>query len=228
MPSELKARRVGPTRIRLRPCAPDSRLDALLARRSAPQVADTWDKCIENTLRKVSYGTLAGALVSLVLFRARRGARRHAMVLKDGSGFYAFRVLRLPPSLARTSHGLPRARPPDFRRNQGPTIHVCPESATAPWTNPCARARAQAVPRAGALRSSLARASARVSVTPNAATSLRRSRSMRRSASEPLRTLRLGGARAGAAGRKRACPRLLRHKPSTPIQCGCRVARRWL
>jgi len=50
------------------------------------KVADTWDKCIENTLRKVSYGTLAGAVISLVLFR---GTTSRCSVLFFGSGIGA-------------------------------------------------------------------------------------------------------------------------------------------
>ena len=33
------------------------------------QVADTWDLCIENTVRKLAYGALAGGLAAMILFR---------------------------------------------------------------------------------------------------------------------------------------------------------------
>jgi hypothetical protein len=33
------------------------------------QVAETWDSCIENTIRKLAYGTLAGGLAAMILFR---------------------------------------------------------------------------------------------------------------------------------------------------------------
>ena len=36
------------------------------------QVAETWDLCMENTVRKLAYGTLAGGLAALILFRARQ------------------------------------------------------------------------------------------------------------------------------------------------------------
>ena len=35
-----------------------------------PQVTETWDFCIENTVRKLAYGTLAGGLAAMILFRA--------------------------------------------------------------------------------------------------------------------------------------------------------------
>jgi hypothetical protein len=34
-----------------------------------PQVAETWDACIENTVRKLAYGALAGGLAAMILFR---------------------------------------------------------------------------------------------------------------------------------------------------------------
>ena len=33
------------------------------------QVAETWDLCIENTVRKLAYGALAGGLAAMILFR---------------------------------------------------------------------------------------------------------------------------------------------------------------
>ena len=39
------------------------------------QVAETWDSCIENTIRKLAYGTLGGGLIAVILFRARRRPR---------------------------------------------------------------------------------------------------------------------------------------------------------
>jgi len=33
------------------------------------RVAETWDKCIENTILKFGYGALAGGFIALVLFR---------------------------------------------------------------------------------------------------------------------------------------------------------------
>ena len=38
--------------------------------RAELKVADTWDLCIENTVRKLAYGTLAGGLAAFILFRA--------------------------------------------------------------------------------------------------------------------------------------------------------------
>ena len=35
-------------------------------------MAETWDLCMENTVRKLAYGTIAGGLAALILFRARR------------------------------------------------------------------------------------------------------------------------------------------------------------
>ena len=37
---------------------------------SSPQVAETWDLCIENTVRKLAYGTIAGGLAAMILFRS--------------------------------------------------------------------------------------------------------------------------------------------------------------
>ena len=37
--------------------------------RSSLQVAETWDWAIENTIRKLAYGTLGGALAAMILFR---------------------------------------------------------------------------------------------------------------------------------------------------------------
>ncbi|KOO28198.1 hypothetical protein Ctob_000828 [Chrysochromulina tobinii] len=34
------------------------------------KVAETWDKCIENTVLKLAYGTLAGGLAAMILFRS--------------------------------------------------------------------------------------------------------------------------------------------------------------
>jgi len=34
------------------------------------QVAETWDSCIENTIRKLAYGALGGGLAAMILFRA--------------------------------------------------------------------------------------------------------------------------------------------------------------
>eukprot|EP00324_Dicrateria_rotunda_P005743 CAMPEP_0206154278 /NCGR_PEP_ID=MMETSP1474-20131121/1259_1 /ASSEMBLY_ACC=CAM_ASM_001110 /TAXON_ID=97495 /ORGANISM="Imantonia sp., Strain RCC918" /LENGTH=79 /DNA_ID=CAMNT_0053552425 /DNA_START=22 /DNA_END=261 /DNA_ORIENTATION=+ len=34
------------------------------------KVAETWDTCIENTIRKLAYGTLGGGLAAMILFRA--------------------------------------------------------------------------------------------------------------------------------------------------------------
>jgi len=33
------------------------------------RVAETWDKCIENTILKFGYGALAGGFIALALFR---------------------------------------------------------------------------------------------------------------------------------------------------------------
>lgn len=76
---------------------------------SGAQVADTWDKCIENTLRKVSYGTLAGALFSLVLFRARGALQR-------GIGAYAATRTLVAPSLLGACLGVTAARRARARR----------------------------------------------------------------------------------------------------------------
>ena len=50
-----------------RPCALTASLVGL-----SWQVAETWDSCIENTVLKLAYGTLAGGLAAIVLFRAPR------------------------------------------------------------------------------------------------------------------------------------------------------------
>lgn len=34
------------------------------------QVAEQWDSCIENTVRKLAYGALSGGLAAIILFRA--------------------------------------------------------------------------------------------------------------------------------------------------------------
>ena len=34
------------------------------------QVAETWDFCIENTVRKLAYGAIGGGLVAMILFRS--------------------------------------------------------------------------------------------------------------------------------------------------------------
>ena len=39
-------------------------------RRSLLQVSETWDTCVENTIRKLAYGALGGVVLSVVLFRA--------------------------------------------------------------------------------------------------------------------------------------------------------------
>ena len=36
----------------------------------ARQVSELWDSSIENTVRKLAYGTIAGSLAGLILFRA--------------------------------------------------------------------------------------------------------------------------------------------------------------
>ncbi|KAL1523600.1 hypothetical protein AB1Y20_018536 [Prymnesium parvum] len=33
------------------------------------KVAETWDMCIENTIRKLAYGALTGGLAAMILFR---------------------------------------------------------------------------------------------------------------------------------------------------------------
>ena len=35
-----------------------------------PQVSETWDSCIENTITKLAYGTIFGGLAAIPLFRA--------------------------------------------------------------------------------------------------------------------------------------------------------------
>jgi hypothetical protein len=42
------------------------------------QVAETWDMCIENTVRKLAYGALAGGLAAMVLFRTPQPRSREA------------------------------------------------------------------------------------------------------------------------------------------------------
>ena len=34
------------------------------------KVSETWDVCIENTVRKLAYGALGGGLLAMVLFRS--------------------------------------------------------------------------------------------------------------------------------------------------------------
>ena len=33
------------------------------------QVGDTWDQCIENTIKKLAYGAIGGGLAAVILFR---------------------------------------------------------------------------------------------------------------------------------------------------------------
>ena len=47
-------------------------------------MAETWDTCIENTIRKLACGTFGGALAAIVLFRSP--AARSA-VTGIGAGF---------------------------------------------------------------------------------------------------------------------------------------------
>lgn len=42
------------------------------------QVKETWDKCAENTLLKLAYGTIAGGVAAMILFRASRPASHPA------------------------------------------------------------------------------------------------------------------------------------------------------
>jgi hypothetical protein len=63
----------GGRRLIRRPPGPDALLRGssklTFLRRLAMQVAETWDSCIENTIRKLAYGTLAGGLAAMILFR---------------------------------------------------------------------------------------------------------------------------------------------------------------
>lgn len=49
------------------------------------KVAETWDLCIENTIKKLAYGTLAGGLAAMILFRSP-GARSAVAGLGAGVG----------------------------------------------------------------------------------------------------------------------------------------------
>jgi len=49
------------------------------------KVAETWDLCIENTVRKLAYGALAGGLAAMILFRTP-SARTAAAGLGAGVG----------------------------------------------------------------------------------------------------------------------------------------------
>jgi hypothetical protein len=47
------------------------------------KVAETWDSCIENTIRKLAYGTLGGGLIAVILFR---GVAARSAVAGLGAG----------------------------------------------------------------------------------------------------------------------------------------------
>ena len=68
--------------------------------RSLLQVSETWDTCIENTIRKLAYGALGGVVLSVVLFRAPPPAPRAAAA--------AAAAALLPPRAAASPAGVPR------------------------------------------------------------------------------------------------------------------------
>jgi len=49
------------------------------------KVAEQWDTCIENTVRKLAYGALSGGLAAIILFRSP-GARSAVAGLGAGIG----------------------------------------------------------------------------------------------------------------------------------------------
>lgn len=47
-----------------------SALKAAGSGRAELKVAETWDLCIENTVRKLAYGTITAGLAAVILFRS--------------------------------------------------------------------------------------------------------------------------------------------------------------
>ena len=81
------------------------------------QVAETWDLCIENTVRKLAYGALAGGLAAMILFRmlptkktSASPSLGRAPCLQQTVFADAQRPLTLPPSLLPIFAGTPSAR----------------------------------------------------------------------------------------------------------------------
>ncbi len=75
--------------------------------RSLLQVSETWDTCIENTIRKLAYGALGGVVLSVVLFRAPPPAPRTAAAAAAAALLPPRRLTR---RRARFATGAPVAR----------------------------------------------------------------------------------------------------------------------
>ena len=69
------------------------------------QVAEMWDASIENTIRKLAYGTILGALGSLFLFRALPAPPAGTILNPDRV------VIRTAAAVVRALYHA-RARPP--------------------------------------------------------------------------------------------------------------------
>ena len=91
--------------------------------RSLLQVSETWDTCIENTIRKLAYGALGGVVLSVVLFRAPPPAPRAAAA--------ATAAALLPPRAAASPAGVRASL--QARRSRAPRWSGSEQAWASAW-----------------------------------------------------------------------------------------------
>ena len=91
--------------------------------RSLLQVSETWDTCIENTIRKLAYGALGGVVLSVVLFRAPPPMPRAAAA--------AAATALLPPRAAASPAGVHASL--QARRSRAPRWSGSEQAWASAW-----------------------------------------------------------------------------------------------
>ena len=91
--------------------------------RSLLQVSETWDTCIENTIRKLAYGALGGVVLSVVLFRAPPPMPRAAAA--------AAATALLPPRAAASPAGVRASL--QARRSRAPRWSGSEQAWASAW-----------------------------------------------------------------------------------------------